>query len=124
MGSGHIQLYRRTAERQKISPGLKKSKMFNLDTGEKLPLYFCEKCQIKLPGASKYEDHMNAHEGRKYHCGFCGKAFKSKERLIYHEKEHRGIFKYRCPVCQKGYNHHGDFRKHQKSAMCTIVQHK
>ena len=76
--------------------------------------YFCDICQMKLPGASRYEDHMNAHEGRKHHCGFCGKAFRSKERLTYHEKEHQGIFKYRCTVCQKGYNHRGDFRKHQE----------
>ena len=57
---------------------------------------------------------MNAHEGRKYYCGYCGKTFRSKERLTYHEKEHQGIFKYRCAVCQKGYNHRGDFRKHQE----------
>ena len=74
----------------------------------------CELCQKRLPNTRKYEEHMNNHSGRKFHCGFCGKPFKSKEFLEYHELEHKGVYKFRCSFCQKGYNHHGNFARHEQ----------
>ena len=94
----------------------KKRKTIGAGSGGSKSSLFCDLCQKQLGDSqAEYEEHMNSHSGRKFHCGFCGKPFKSKEFLEYHELEHRGVYKFKCGFCQKGFNHHGNFAKHEKA---------
>ncbi len=97
---------------QSLKPASRSAPSSSSSSAQRLFQYYCDQCNIRLPSKTRYQDHMNRHEGRKYHCGFCGKAFNTRERLNYHEKEHKGIFLHRCQYCNRGYNHRGDFRKH------------
>ena len=84
----------------------------NQDVKSRASQYFCNLCGIKLRSATRFEEHMNAHEGKGFHCSYCGKPFKTKEAIGYHEKEHRGIFRFECPHCPERFNKSSHFKQH------------
>jgi KRAB domain-containing zinc finger protein len=47
-------------------------------------------------------------------CQECGKAFSRKDKLQDHIDLHKGLFKYKCPFCQKGLNNSGALCNHKR----------
>jgi len=47
-------------------------------------------------------------------CPECGKAFARKDKLQDHIDLHKGLFKYKCPFCQKGLNNSGALCNHKR----------
>lgn len=70
----------------------------------------CSICQARFPNQEAVVLHMKAHV--RLHCRFCGKGYKDRRSLSDHEAKHQGLFKFLCPLCQKGFNHKGDYNKH------------
>ena len=64
---------------------------------------------------------MQSHEGIRYHCQYCSKAFATKKSLQYHLSQHTGQFRFRCEKCDEGFNDKPKFQKHVESHQSTIA---
>ena len=72
--------------------------------------FSCYMCQTSFSEEKVYRAHMDGH--KRLHCSFCGKPYQNPGRLSQHEDEHRGLFKFKCRYCEKGFNHKHDYRRH------------
>ena len=61
----------------------------------------------------------------KHQCQLCGKWLSTRQGLVYHENQHRGIFPYYCPYCSKGMAGTSNLKYHmvehvgQQGFLCT-----
>ena len=58
--------------------------------------FFCSICRKGFNNGYNFKEHMRGHEGRGYPCEYCGKVFKSKKYMKYHESEHTGKYRFEC----------------------------
>lgn len=74
---------------------------------------------------------FNTHKKAKheYYCGLCMKTTKSSERLLMHWREHVGIDKYQCPLCQLYFKcsddlhtHLADHKKENSALACPACE--
>ena len=88
--------------------GLKKH--MQLHTGQFR--YFCDVCRKGYNGNHAYKVHMDKHRGIKYSCEFCPKTFAKQQSRDYHRSVHTGLYRFKCEVCQKGFNEKLVYEKH------------
>ena len=77
--------------------------------------FFCSICRKGFNNGYNFKEHMRGHEGRGYPCEYCGKVFKSKKYMKYHESEHTGKYRLTCEYCNEGFNEQNRFIKHKLS---------
>ena len=74
--------------------------------------WYCEQCKKGFAQKAPYNSHMRAHEGLKYRCEYCGKSFTEQIKLKYHMSKHTGIYKFKCDICDMGFNLFPQYEKH------------
>ena len=77
--------------------------------------FYCEICRKGFNSGSYFKAHMRARQGLKHHCEYCSKPFMDKQKLKYHLPVHTGQHRFRCEMCQKGFNEKHVFKKLSKS---------
>lgn len=60
----------------------------------------------------RYE--INDESPRRFSCDECGKRFKHRHHLQYHERQHSGIKPYECDVCQKSFSQLSNMYSHRR----------
>ena len=50
-----------------------------------------------------------------YHCNMCNHTTKSSTGMYYHKNQHRGVYPYYCPYCQKGHCATANLKSHLKN---------
>ena len=66
--------------------------------------FYCDNCRKGFLVKRDYNEHMRAHQGLKYHCDYCSKPFSTQMRLRYHLSMHTGQYRFRCDLCDRGFN--------------------
>jgi len=82
------------------------------DEGENFPCEFCDKTFV---GIRYLKDHMHVHKLQQFKCKYCIKSFARKEKLVIHEKHHKGDKQFQCVVCNKSYARKCDLTRHLQS---------
>ena len=59
----------------------------------------CDVCGTLCGADWQLKRHMKSHQDPSHICRFCGKALKSKDSLISHERSHTGDNPYKCNYC-------------------------
>ena len=55
-------------------------------------------------------------------CGVCGAVFTRRDNLLVHERRHRGIYRYACQVCGRGFSVQRDLRMHVQRKHPGLVE--
>ena len=78
--------------------------------------HICNHCGKAYNLLHQLKMHIKAvHlEIKPFVCPECGKAFARKDKLQDHIDLHKGLFKYKCPFCQKGLNNSGALCNHKR----------
>ena len=78
--------------------------------------HICNHCGKAYNLLYQLKQHIKAiHlEIRPFVCPECGKTFARKDKLQDHIDLHKGLFKYKCPFCQKGLNNSGALCNHKR----------
>ena len=50
--------------------------------------YYCDKCHKGFPNGGHFRDHMNKHDGVRFHCEICSKSFTRKRVYQAHLSVH------------------------------------
>ena len=81
--------------------------------------HICNHCGKAYNLLYQLKQHIKAvHlEIRPFVCPECGRTFARKDKLQDHIDLHKGLFKYKCPFCQKGLNNSGALCNHKR--ICT-----
>lgn len=84
----------------------------------KAPRFPCPLCQVHCIDKYELRIHMRVHKDPEFICKFCGKAVKSKQSLLAHERCHTGESPFRCEYC--------DYKCKARSVLCKhkAVKHK
>ena len=82
--------------------------------------HICNHCGKAYNLLYQLKQHIKAvHlEIRPFICNECGRTFARKDKLQDHIDLHKGLFKYKCPFCQKGLNNSGALCNHKR--ICTL----
>ena len=82
--------------------------------------HICNHCGKAYNLLYQLKQHIKAvHlEIRPFICTECGRTFARKDKLQDHIDLHKGLFKYKCPFCQKGLNNSGALCNHKR--ICTL----
>lgn len=75
----------------------------------------CAHCDKRFSRKEDLALHREAHSNEKHECWVCGKIFISFDKMRTHISIHTGERPYTCPVCEKGYICHKNFRRHVRS---------
>ena len=76
--------------------------------------HFGDICRKGFVHVNAYDQHMRVHMGKDFACQYCEKRFISKQRLKYHQSIHTGVYRFKCDVCNKGYNDRKQFLGHKE----------
>ncbi|XP_055632575.1 zinc finger protein 564-like [Toxorhynchites rutilus septentrionalis] len=78
--------------------------------------FHCEMCGQMFHEIRKFQKHVRAHRNRetqRYKCETCQKSFQTGTILRRHERIHRKDSIFRCPFCDRGFNHESNFQLHK-----------
>lgn len=82
-------------------------------------VYPCPQCPRTFRSKYLVEEHLSTiHEGMVYCCSYdaCGKTFKTKLGLSYHERRHKNLNRtFRCTKCRKVFRNSGMLRLHKNA---------
>ena len=95
-------------------------KAFTSDTGFKMHSqhhtgqykHFSDLCGKGFIHIHAYEQHLRVHMGEDFACAYCDKRFISKQRLKCHQSVYTGVYRFKCNVCDRGYNDRSQFNAH------------
>lgn len=80
-------------------------------------------CHWRFKTVEESQEHMKQHHNcTPLTCGVCGKVFGSKTGLWYHEREHKGSYRFVCGYCKQGFNRKEQFGKHLLSKHPECVE--
>ena len=75
----------------------------------------CNVCHKTFKTKSKLIRHERSHTGEKpYPCEICLKSFSDKSNLVKHKKTHTGEKLFHCLMCQKSYANKGSLDRHTR----------
>ena len=77
--------------------------------------HYCQTCRRGFNVDGHFKDHMMAHHGLPYKCGFCSKTFSSNVGYRHHLSLHTGEYRFKCDKCGKGYNDRKLFPQHENT---------
>ena len=79
-------------------------------------MYCCELCGNKFKSALGWKIHMDAHRGIfKFECPYCKKGFYNKSALQGHIVKHTGVKEFKCAICEKEYRYRTDYVIHMRN---------
>lgn len=77
----------------------------------------CRVCNETLLSIKELHKHIQqVHDGRRYHCKYCLKLYKTRSSRDGHEDaKHTGKYSHYCSICNTGYVSGANLRAHESA---------
>ncbi|EEC00228.1 zinc finger, C2H2 type, putative [Ixodes scapularis] len=76
--------------------------------------YMCERCGKGFVTPSMLRAHLAAHVEHRHRCSLCPFSSNDKDRVLKHEKIHKGARPFACGTCGKTFKWHYDLAEHRR----------